>query len=237
MKSILLIAFTLAANIYYAQNSYRIVRGTLIDQNTSEPIAFAQIYANCNGNTYCYANTNENGNFSLDNLPNGTCTLRFFYELTDFYYKDTIHIDSQSPSIFFINEKLNYNPTPIDIPILPILIRFRPAENPVLGQTEIEQSVNKFQLEDLLLGMSSQLTNRSENQLSFHGTENDDYLQLIDGVKCRGLYQLPAASMKSVIVMTNFIPAKYGDVTGGVILIETMSYMDLYNEWERRQNR
>jgi hypothetical protein len=212
------------------------VRGTLTNQNTSEPIAFAQIYANCNGNTYCYALTDEDGNFNLDNLPNGTCTLRFFYELTDFYYKDTIHIDSQSSLVYFIKEKLNVVPTPIDPPYLHIQIRFRPAENPVLGPTEIEQSVNKFQLEDLLLGMSSQLTNPAENQLSFHGTENNDYLQFIDGVKCRGLYQFPAASMKSVTLMTNFIPAKYGDITGGVILIETMSYMDLYNEWERRQD-
>jgi len=30
---------------------------------------------------------------------------------------------------------------------------------------------------------------------------------------------------------TGGIPAKYGDTTGGVVILETLSYFDLYNAW------
>jgi outer membrane receptor protein involved in Fe transport len=48
---------------------------------------------------------------------------------------------------------------------------------------------------------------------------------------------VPGSSIGGVTVYTGGIPAKYGDTTGGVIILETKSYFDLYREWKIAMSR
>ncbi len=58
----------------------------------------------------------------------------------------------------------------------------------------------------------------------------------IDGVKQDdNLRGVPGSSIGSLTVYVGGVPAKYGDVTGGVVVIETKSYFDLYNQWKNTQ--
>ena len=45
---------------------------------------------------------------------------------------------------------------------------------------------------------------------------------------------VPGVSIGALEAYTGGIPAKYGDTTGGVIVLETKSYFDLYNAWKYR---
>jgi outer membrane receptor protein involved in Fe transport len=45
--------------------------------------------------------------------------------------------------------------------------------------------------------------------------------------------RIPSSAIGSISVYTGGLPAKYGDTTGGVVVIETKSYMDLYNASSR----
>ena len=47
----------------------------------------------------------------------------------------------------------------------------------------------------------------------------------VDGIN------LPSRGIGEIAVYTSGIPAKYGDVLSGVIVIETQSYFDLYNQY------
>jgi len=40
-----------------------------------------------------------------------------------------------------------------------------------------------------------------------------------------------------VAVYTGGVPAKYGDCTGGVVVIETKNYLSLYQEWLATQSK
>ena len=56
---------------------------------------------------------------------------------------------------------------------------------------------------------------------------------ITDGVKSRtGEIGIPGLAVGSVKVYTSGIPAAYGDVTGGVIVVETKSYFDLAQKFK-----
>ena len=237
MKPILFIAFLLAANIYYAQNSYKKIYGQLTSKTDYTPIPFTEVRALSDSHS-TFTQTDVNGTFSFDSLPDGNYSIKFSYDYTFLYYPDTIRIDNESPNNYFMNATMILPETKrqVEEPVLCICRSYdwyRTPANPSMTYQEIQKSVNKYQLPDLIQGTSSNVL-RDENELSLNGARKSDYLFLIDGIKCREICQVPSATMKSVTVMSHFIPAKYGDTTGGVILIETMSYMDLYNERERQ---
>jgi hypothetical protein len=70
----------------------------------------------------------------------------------------------------------------------------------------------------------------NSDDLYFRGARPENMAYYVDGVKSTGLSAVPPQSIASVTVYTGGLPAKYGDVTGGVIAIETQSYFDLYRQ-------
>lgn len=71
--------------------------------------------------------------------------------------------------------------------------------------------------------------------LYFRGSRTENTVSFIDGVKVSGsVPRVPPSAISSVSVYTGGLPARYGDVTGGVIVIETKTYGEMF-EAERRK--
>ena len=67
------------------------------------------------------------------------------------------------------------------------------------------------------------------DELYFRGSRSENMVYFVDGVKIPGrLSGVPPVSIASMTIYTGGLPARYGDVTGGVVAIETKSYYDLY---------
>ena len=67
--------------------------------------------------------------------------------------------------------------------------------------------------------------------LFFRGSRSENMCYFVDGVKLGStLSGVPPDAINSLSVYTGGLPAKYGDVTGGVVAIETKSYFDLYQQ-------
>ncbi|MFT4603142.1 MAG: hypothetical protein ACI857_003329 [Arenicella sp.] len=60
------------------------------------------------------------------------------------------------------------------------------------------------------------------------GSRPNDLTYFLDGVKCLNEPTIPLAAYEKVTVFTGGIPAKYGDTTGGIMVITTLGYFDLY---------
>lgn len=80
-----------------------------------------------------------------------------------------------------------------------------------------------------LTTMNSAITQGSNGELYFRGSRAGAIQYHIDGVKMTtNISNVPSAAIGSIQVYTGGVPAKYGDTTGGVVVIETRSFMDLY---------
>lgn len=70
-----------------------------------------------------------------------------------------------------------------------------------------------------------------DGELYFKGSRQGAVQYHVDGVKMTtNVSNIPSTAIGSISVYTGGIPAKYGDTTGGVVVLETRSYIDLYNE-------
>ena len=71
----------------------------------------------------------------------------------------------------------------------------------------------------------------ADQPLYFRGPRAGSVRYVIDGINSTtGSLNVPSRAIGSLSVYTGGIPAKYGDTLGGVIVVETQSYFDLYNQ-------
>ncbi len=74
--------------------------------------------------------------------------------------------------------------------------------------------------------------------LYFRGSRTENMVSFLDGVKISGsVPRVPASAISSISVYTGGLPAKYGDVTGGVVVIETKTYSEMYEQARIDRNR
>jgi hypothetical protein len=62
-------------------------------------------------------------------------------------------------------------------------------------------------------------------------------LYMVDGVKTSTVGAVPGCSIGRMMVYTGGLPAKYGDTLGGVVVMESKSYFDLYRKYQAEQLR
>lgn len=72
-------------------------------------------------------------------------------------------------------------------------------------------------------------SDNGSNALNIRGSRSDANYYFIDGVKVRGSSAIPRSSIDQMTVITGGLPARYGDVTGGVISITTKGVSSEYH--------
>lgn len=76
------------------------------------------------------------------------------------------------------------------------------------------------------------------NQMVVRGSRPGSSSVYIDGMKVSDeMSGLPSLAIGGLEIYTGGIPAKYGDVTGGVVMMTTKGYFDLLNEWKAAESR
>ncbi|WP_066757179.1 carboxypeptidase-like regulatory domain-containing protein [Crocinitomix algicola] len=87
----------------------------------------------------------------------------------------------------------------------------------------------------LLAGSSSDIQQpEGSDNIIIRGSRPGDAIYYIDGVKATDMSSVPGVSIQGLQAYTGGIPAKYGDTTGGVVVLETKGYFDLYYAWKAR---
>lgn len=81
---------------------------------------------------------------------------------------------------------------------------------------------------DLIISRNSDIKMDANGDLMIRGARAGDMTYFIDGVKMDDVKAIPSVAIGGMTVYSSAIPAKYGDTTGGVIMMETKSYHDLW---------
>ena len=85
-------------------------------------------------------------------------------------------------------------------------------------------------IKNIVAGMISDVkTGNRGDELYFRGSRAGSVVYYIDGVKAReSVPNVPSSGIASISVYTGGMPATYGDCTGGVVVINTKSYLQEY---------
>lgn len=231
-----IIIYVLLSLSLYAQSTGEI-KGKILDSLTREPLYGANVWVET-GSSKIGGTTNEDGRFTIKPLPAGVYDLNVSYTGKKKYFLDNVRVSSSN--ITSLKE---------------ILL----ADNTTLGEVEIkaekytgtERLIKPDNVCEITLLSAEFKTNPFNKMpkemisktvpgvyqaddgqpLYFRGSRNDAMQYYVDGVKTRnGELGIPNCSISEINVYTGGVPAMYGDLTGGVVVIETKSFFEIYNQ-------
>ena len=215
-----------------AQSMNGEIMGKVLDTIENEPLYGVKVWVEV-GDNKLFGLSNLDGRYRISAVPPGTYTVYLKYK------SDTLEVANQyvKPDglcvlrdIAFANQLimtetvLEYNREP--------LIEIGNEHMTTLSPEDINLSVNRQDVLALIENMSSDIQRSSSGDLIIRGSRPGDVVYFVDGVKTDNLGTFPGSAIGGVTVYTGGIPAKYGDTTGGVVILETKSYFDLYRAWK-----
>lgn len=105
-----------------------------------------------------------------------------------------------------------------------------------MGLEDIEASPEKLNPMAMIANSTTNIVASDDGQqLYFRGERSQASMFIVDGVKTRnGQLGIPGGAIGHMTIYTGGVPAKYGDFTGGVVVIETKSYFDIVSERTKR---
>lgn len=108
-----------------------------------------------------------------------------------------------------------------------------------LDATELLQnaSFDHADLKSAISAVSSDVVESSDGELHFRGGRGDANAVYMDGVKLIDMGGVPGLSIENMTVFSGGVPAMYGDVTGGVIVVTSKSYFSGIREKNMRNQR
>jgi hypothetical protein len=202
------------------------ITGRVINEITQQPISDVNVYI---AGMEKGAATNDSGYFYLSGLDAGNYTLIFssvqFHNVTitdlEVIADRTIPVDiTMLPASFLIGgdtgiiipgNKYEYIIDPFTPPTLDVLTT---QELQTLPTNEVSEAIP----------LTAGVTPLEGGGFSFRGARPGGNAYFIDGIRITGEPDLPSRAVYSMEVIPSGIPAKYGDVTGGVVVIETGSF-------------
>jgi len=234
MRKVLILMILLTGVLQInAQNNFGELHGKVFDEN-GDPMIGANVYVEA-GDRQIGAMTDENGKYKIKPLQAGIYTLNISFIG---YQKIIIPgVNVKPDQITFVQD----SELEVWSEIMPETIiveyehkRIDPEETGKISVSAeaLKNSPAQKDIKTFVASMSSDIKTDSEGQLYFRGGRPTSIVYFVDGIKISGNFQtLPSSGVGSISVYTGGIPAKYGDTTSGVIVIESKNYFDLYNQW------
>lgn len=240
MKTLIqLIAVVLLTNFTLAQGAVGDIQGQIFeDPETEKPATFAKVWVE-RGASIFGTDTDEEGRFKINSIPTGIYVLNITYNTDSL--SQTIIAKVVADGIEHLG-RINFYEEVTELDGVDKIGYYKdPLISHDFGQErinslDIAQSAVKTDVKALIMSRNSDIKMDANGQMMIRGSRGNDLVHYIDGVKTGKVQTIPSSAINAITVYTSAIPAKYGDMTGGVIIMETKSYYDLWRAWKIRES-
>jgi len=231
--SILTFLFLLSISIGYSQN-YGEIHGRVIDYTTGDPILYATVSTEYGGKLIG-TTTDEEGKFKLKPLQPGKYAINVSY--IGYLPRTLINIEVTSGKIYFAEDiAISTDNRLIEVEIVGHKLIDKDEPNTiVIKAAELKHNALIKNPVKLIGSLTPELKTDENGQFIVRGSRAGSTATYIDGMRLTGgLGNFPGSAIKTISVYTGGVPAKYGDITGGVVVIETKSYFDYFYSSQSR---
>ncbi len=199
------------------------LKGTVKDE-AGNFLAYANISVEKNGETVSSTQCDEKGEYTIKPINPGSYDVVTSYVGSQTEKTEGVQIVIEK--ITFLNVILKKAQATEAI----VIKRFKvPLIDPDFksGGTKTAEEIIKSPLNDIgalastIAGVYS--ADDGNNQLNVRGARSDATLIYLDGVKVRSSFNLPKLGIEQITVITGGMPARYGDATGGLVLVTSKS--------------
>lgn len=211
-----------------AQTGLGMIKGKVYNSDSTSVIPYAQVKIQVAGNTIG-ATTDLEGRYTIDAIPTGT------YNITSESTLDgKITITGVKVGADQITDLNVYLQGGIVGEIITVKYTAPKIDINTMTKISSDELKNNIDLRDpktMITKKSSEVKMDENNNLIIRGSRPGDVVYFVDGIKQTDMQAVPGVAIGGMTLYTGGIPAKYGDTTGGVIILETKSYFDLYYQW------
>ncbi len=229
IKNIIVGVFLMTGITIFSQNTSGEIKGKVLEVDTGEPLPFTSVYVK-KGEKIIGTTTDFDGKFTLKPLDPGTYNLTISYVGMDTVLIESITVSSERVS--YIDDVQMTSGMLKGCTVIHWTIPIIDKGNPSIEHIGIEAIKNSPLMRSPVAFLASSVGGVSQNsagKMIVRGSRAGAVGYFVDGVKVRNLNGIPGRSIKGMSVYTGGVPAQYGDVTSGVVIIETLGYFDLYN--------
>lgn len=224
-----------------AQNTMGEIMGKVFERSETElPAIGATVWVTRSGAKIA-AKVDVDGRFRISAVPAGT------YQLEAVYLGDTLQeaipIVVQADGISNVG-RINILEKVTEVETFTVshdtqgpLIDFGDVGIKRISSEDIMLSPVRNDPGQLIVSRNSDIKMSQNGELIIRGARPGDMTYFIDGVKTEGIKAIPSVAIGGMTVYSSAIPAKYGDTTGGVIILESKSYHDLVRAKKIAQGR
>ncbi|MDD5571840.1 MAG: carboxypeptidase-like regulatory domain-containing protein [Bacteroidales bacterium] len=219
-KVLYTIAVVLATSIQIFGQSGTL-KGKITDNETKEPVPFANVVMEAGGRQVSGTTTDFDGNFTIKPIPPGKYNVKTSY--VGYQPQQLNGVVINSDKITFVEMKLTKTAVNIkEVVVTDYKVPLISKDETASGETATSEQISKMAGRDansVVATVGGVI--ESGDVRSIRGARGDATVTYIDGVKVSGGSTLPVQSIEQVSVITGGLPAQYGDATGGVINITT----------------
>lgn len=194
--------------------------GQVIDPKTKQPVSDATVILENQGSQKMFF-TNEHGYYYASNIPAGVYSVTASF-LSNSSRVNGVKVGSDESKQVDIDLAVGVNLTEVQVTEyrIPLLDPLQPEVAAIDRKSIREEGITAVdQIQETLGGAV-----KIGNEYYVHGARAGSLSYYIDGCKVMGNPDIPICGLDMYTSYTGYIPAKYGDSTGGVVVMETRSY-------------
>lgn len=241
IKNLFSVGILFFASFSFGQGSMGDVMGTVFEKSdTKEPAFMAKVWVE-NGAAKIGAIVDEDGRFRITAVPVGTYKLYGQYGLDSLTREIIFKVEANGiinvGRIDILEDIIITDEVVVKGDLMGPMINFGDVGQKRIDVLDIKQSPVRNSPADLIASRNSDIKVTDDGQLIIRGARAGDMAYFIDGIKMQEVQAIPSAAIGGITVYSSAIPASYGDTTGGVIIMETQSYTDLYRTWKIMRSR
>lgn len=225
----LLLASLLIGSVAQAQ-SLGEIRGRVLDPS-GKPVFLATVSTEVNGSLHG-TTTDDDGRFVLKPLPPGIYSVRFGF--VGYVTREVPGVSVVSDRATYLDDQRMANNTGLDTLVVYGYRRKQididdPSRMSLLAEDFVRDPNKRDPVAFIGTNFAGVTTSLNGEGLHFRGSRTENMISFVDGIKTSGaMPRIPPSAISSVSVYTGGLPARYGDVTGGVVVIETKTYQEMY---------
>jgi len=239
LKTIIVSIAIIANNQFsIAQSSVGAIKGKVITTD-NEPLYGGLVKITQSGNYIGGTQTDENGKYSYKPLNPG------FYEITitsiETRMKQITNVEVNPEKTTYVDLKVATNET--EEIVITSDIYYKPLIDPNITTMKSISSVDILHLpvprgdiNAIITTIATDVTLDSDGRLHVRGSRGEATAYIVDGVKSQNITAVSGLSIENLSVITGGIPAQYGDMLGGVIVVTTKDYFSGIRAKHMRQN-
>ena len=201
------------------------LKGVITNRITGAPVDYANVVIMKNGVQKGGTSTGSDGSFTIKPVEPGTYTVK-----ASFAGYTTFSLEGVIVSSNKITYLTGSNAIKMTEGVLVDEIEVKGYTKPLIdqgnlsGETKTAKEIVALPTKSInsIASTTAGIYQKDEGDaINVRGSRSDATSYIIDGIKVRGTMGVPTSAIEQITVVTGGLPAKYGDVTGGVIEVTT----------------